>query len=45
MRWGGVRQGSRVLGGWEVGGSDVSFSGSFCELVRLGVGGSSWDGV
>lgn len=33
-RWGGV------------GGSDVFFfSGSFCELVRVWVGGSSWDGV
>lgn len=40
-----MRQGSRVLGGWEVDGIDVSFSGSFCELVRFRVGGSSWDGV
>ncbi len=40
-----MRQGSRILGGLEIGGSDVVFPGSFCELVRLGVGGSSWDGV
>lgn len=30
--------------GWEVGGSDA-VSGSLCELVRVRVGGSSWDVV
>lgn len=44
MSWGEVRQGSRVLGGWDIGGSDVFFV-VHSLLVRLSVGGSSWDRV